>query len=102
MDRSSAGIAVCYLKQLLVGNDSITTRHNLEAVKDLPTLIVVDVIRHTSADVFSVELTLKSSDSKGENERVGSGFVHTCMIAGLAAVCKRVCASLCFGTASVS
>ena len=81
VDSTSVGIVVCYLKQLPIGNDLITTRHNLEAVEDLSTLIVVDVIRHTSADVFSVKLTLKSSDGNAESERIGIGFVHALSMA---------------------
>jgi len=81
VDSLSAGIAVSYLEQLTIGNDLITTVGNLEAMEELTTLFVSDVIRHTSANVLSVKLTLKSGDSNAEGKRIGIGFVHALSMA---------------------
>ena len=81
MDTSLAGIAVSNLEQLTIRDNLITTIGNLEAMEELTALFVSDVIRNTSADVLSVELTLKSSDGNAESERIEIGFVHALSMA---------------------
>ena len=81
VDTSLAGIAVSNLEQLTIRDNLITTIGNLEAMEELSTLFVSDVIRDTSTDVLSVKLTLKSGDSNAEGERIGIGFVHALSMA---------------------
>ena len=62
------GTSVCKLEQLRIFDDTITTRSTLEAMPNLTTLVVVDVIRFTSADVSCIELVFESVNGDTEDK----------------------------------
>ena len=90
VDTSSAGIGVCYLEQLRIVDNAIATAVSLEEMPSVISLINAIEIRLTSAEISSIETTLKVSNGDAEGERIVSGFVHALSMAHNRAKVKGV------------
>ena len=79
------------MKQLRIFDDTIATNSTLEAMPNLATLVVVDIVRLASADVGCIEFTFKSVNGDTEDKGKFRGLIdHAFSMAHNRAKVKRL------------
>ena len=86
VDSASAGIMIGKLQDVVVVDNTISTKLSFKEVERITTLVVADVIRSAQSAIDCIKLSLKNRQSVTESHRVvssevGSGFVHALSMA---------------------